>query len=192
MLAGQATRRLRRALVVEDHPELRTALVRFLRGRGLHVLEASSSREAISRLAPPLDLVLLDFGLPDGPAYPLLEATASASPAPIVIAMSVVATPEDAFRLARFGVHRFLQKPVALADLESAIRAACEEGPDLRPMAQRAVGHASLQDVQRRVRDAMIQEAVALARGNRSRAARLLRVSRQAVQQALRGSSQPS
>jgi DNA-binding NtrC family response regulator len=180
------SRRLRRVLVVEDHRELRALLARFLRERGLHVLEACSAREAMRMLAPPPDLILLDVRLPDGSVFPVLEASASLWPAPIKIALSGAATPEDAFRLARYGVRRYLQKPVSLAALEEAIAAACEEQPDLRPLVQDSVGHVSVRELQRDVRSVMLRQAMAIAKGNRSNTARLLRVSRQAVQQFLR------
>lgn len=172
--------------MVEDHTELRAGIVRFLRDRGLHVLEAGSAHEAIARLAPPPDLVVLDFCLPDGTAFSLLEALSSCAPAPIKIVLSGLATPEDAFRLARYGVHCYLQKPASLAALERAIQSALAERPDLHAILRASVGHAPLRDVQRDVREVMTREALAVARGNRSRAARLLQVSRQAVQQILR------
>jgi DNA-binding NtrC family response regulator len=76
-------------------------------------------------------------------------------------------------------------KPLHRDSLSSVIQAALEEPPPLDALASSFVGYASLPDVQGRVRKAMLDQAMALSEGNRSRAAELLGVSRQAVQQSL-------
>ena len=117
----------------------------------------------------------------------MLEHARSLSPAPICIALSGAASPEDAFRLAQYGVRDFLQKPVGLGELWDAIQRAAVKPPDLAPFVQQAVGHLSLKQLTGQVRDEAIKEALASARGNRTGAARILQVTRQAVQQILRG-----
>jgi DNA-binding NtrC family response regulator len=184
-----ALRRIRRALVVEDDAALRAAISHLLRSRGISVAEAASAREAIALLAPAPDLVFADIHLAGGLAFPLFEAAMSLSPAPIRIAISGVATAEESFRLSRYGVRRYLQKPVTLARIWAEIQAAREEPPDLRSLVQDAVGHVSLRELQRKLRLVMLEQALGLAKGNRSGAARLLRVSRQAVQQVVRRST---
>jgi DNA-binding NtrC family response regulator len=181
---------MRSALLVEDEPALRAALATLMRSRGLTVMEAASARDAIALLVHAPDLVIADVRLAGDSAFPLFEATMSLSPAPIKIAISGVATPEESFRLARYGVRRYLQKPVTLAAIWSAIQSARQEPPDLRALVQDSVGHVSLRELQAHLRQLMFRQALGLAKGNRSGAARLLRVSRQAVQQLLR-STQP-
>jgi DNA-binding NtrC family response regulator len=56
----------------------------------------------------------------------------------------------------------------------------------LGTLAAAQVGHESLQRVQASVKRAMVERALALAADNRTNAARLLGVSRQAVQQMIR------
>jgi DNA-binding NtrC family response regulator len=179
-------RRLRRALVVEDDERLRLAIARMLRGRGVAVLEAGTAREAIAHLISAPDLVLADVRLPDQPAVAIFRACALLWPAPIRIALSARASPAEAFALGRLGVRRYLQKPVSLARIWEEIHAASSEPPDLQPLVQDSVGHVSVRELQRSVRDVMFRQAMAIARNNRTRAARLLRVSRQAVQQVVR------
>lgn len=179
-------RRIRRALVVEDDAALRSAIAKLMRSRGIAVSEAASAREAIGLLSSAPDLVLADVRLKGDSAFPLFEAAMALSPAPIRIAISGVATAEESFRLARYGVRRYLQKPVSLARIWAEIQAAREETPDLRSLVQDSVGHVSLREFQRKLRLVMLEQALGLAKGNRSGAARLLRVSRQAVQQVVR------
>ena len=63
-----------RILVVEDEPELRASITRFLSCFDCDVAEAGSGREALeaaARHAP--DLIILDFGLPDMNGFELLR-----------------------------------------------------------------------------------------------------------------------
>jgi DNA-binding NtrC family response regulator len=183
---ARTVRRIRRVLLVEDEASLRSAIARMLQSRGITVIEAASAREAIDRLAPAPDLIFADVHLAGDSAFKLLEAAMALSPAPIRIAISGVATAAESFRLARFGVRRYLQKPVSLAQIWAEIEAAREEPPDLRTLAQESVGHFSLREFQKKLRLVMLEQALGLAKGNHSGAARLLRVSRQAVQQVVR------
>ena len=180
------SRRLRSALVIEDDPTLRAALATFLRTKDLRVATAGSAAEAIVQLRGRPDLILLDVMLPDGDVFTVLERAQKLAPAPIRIAMSGEATAEAAFKLAAYGVRRFLQKPVSLAAIWNAVCEANQEAPDLAPFVQESVGHVSLKDLTGNVRAAAIEQALAIARGNRTRAARILRVTRQAVQQMVR------
>jgi DNA-binding NtrC family response regulator len=187
---GEAMGRLlRSALVIDDDPTLRAALATFLREQHLRVGTAASAAEAIEQLRAKPDLVLLDVRLPDGDAFTVLEHARRLAPAPIRIALSGEASPEDAFRLAEYGVRNFLQKPVGLGELWDAILSAAERPPDLAPLVQQTVGHLSLRQLTTKVREEAIKQALARARGSRTGAARILKVTRQAVQQMLRPSA---
>ena len=179
-------RRVRSALVVDDDPALRAGIAAFLRSQGMRVATAASAAEAVAQLRGRPDVVVLDVRLPDGDAFTVLEYARRLAPAPIRIALSGAATPEDAFRLAQHGVRSFLQKPASLDDIWDAIQSAAEEPPDLKPLVQQVVGHVSLRELTTQVRDEAIKQAIASARGNRTGAARILQVTRQAVQQMLR------
>jgi DNA-binding NtrC family response regulator len=180
------SRTVRSALVVEDDPDLRTGIATFLRQKGLRVGTATTAGDAIAQLSGRPDVILLDVRLPDSSAFEVLEAAHGVWPAPLRIALSGAATPEETFRLSRYGVRRFLQKPVSLAQIWEAIQSAADEAPDLQPVVQDAIGHRSLREITNEVRDVAIRQAVSIARGNRSRAARILQVTRQAVQQMMR------
>ena len=179
-------RRLRTALVVDDDPTLREGIAEFLRSQKLHTVTAASASEAIAHLRARPDLLVLDVRLPDGDAFTVLEHARRLVPAPVRVALSGEASTEESFRLAKYGVLDFLQKPVGLDELWDAIQSAAEKPPDLAPIVQQAVGHHSLKQLMTLVRDEAIKQALASARGNRTGAARILQVTRQAVQQMLR------
>jgi two-component system, response regulator RegA len=173
-------------LIVEDNDSLREAMAAGVRQLGAEVLEAATCAEAIARLgerAP--DLVIADVCLPDGSALALFEATRRLAPEPLEIAISGAASAEQAFELAQLGVRAYLAKPFLLKDLEDTIERVRAEPPPLDPIVRAAVGRFPLRIVTSRVRNVMIDEALARSQGSRSAAARLLAVSRQAIQQAL-------
>ncbi len=179
-------RKLERVLIVEDNDALRAAMARVVRSWGAQAIEAGTVREAKTHLRPPPDLVVVDVRLPDGTAFSVLEAISGVWPAPVKVAISGKASPEEAFRLAQQGVRAYLSKPLSLGDLRAAVEAACREAPLIEPLVAESVGYVPMRELQRRVRSAMIHQALALNQGSRSGAARLLDVSRQALQQILR------
>lgn len=182
-------RKLERVVVVEDDAVLRGSIARVVESWGLRAEQAATAAEARSMLAGPPgpDLMIVDVHLPDDTAFELIEETRALTPAPIVVVMSGKASPDEAFRLAQQGVRAYLAKPLSLDELEQAVMAACAEPPSLEPLISASVGHIPMRELQRQVRSVMVKEALALASGSRSGAARLLEVSRQAVQQIVRG-----
>jgi len=181
-------RRYSRAVVVEDEVELRTAVARIIRRRFTDVGEAGSVAEAKALLgaAPPPELVIIDVRLPDDSAFAVLDQAARLSPAPIILAMSGKASADEAFRLAQRGVRGYLPKPFSSRQLVSSLDAAFREMPPLEPVIAAWVGHVPMRELQQEVRRVMVREALARTEGSRSGAARLLWVTRQAVQQIVR------
>lgn len=180
-------RTIARVLIVEDNVPLRAAIARRFVQWGATPVEAGTVQEALDCLDPTPDLIIIDVCLPDQPATTLLEAAANLWPVPLKIAISGLASPEQAFRLAQLGVRDFLSKPFSLDDLTATVEAACEKAPDVEHLITDAVGHVPMREVQGKVRSAMVKQALALTDGSRTGAARLLAVSRQAVQQFVRG-----
>jgi DNA-binding NtrC family response regulator len=182
----KATIAIKRALIVEDNASLRAAIARIASQLAGEVIEAGTAREAIEWLNTSPDLIIADVCLPDGSALSIFEAARDLVPAPIKIGISGQASAEQAFELARLGVRAYLAKPFTLHELAAAIERIRTEAPSLEPIARAAVGRVPLREVTARVRNVMIDEALARTHGSRSGAARLLDVSRQAVQQSIR------
>jgi DNA-binding NtrC family response regulator len=143
-------------------------------------------RSAETELEGHPDVVLVDVWLPDGSGQRVIERAVRLRPAPAVIAMSGHASAEEAFELARAGARRYLAKPIALEDLMRSIDEALADRPDLSPMVAAHVGHTPLREVIDQVRDTMFEEALARKGGSRTGAAKVLGVTRQAVQQVAR------
>lgn len=162
-----------------------------MRSLGTQVLEAGTVAEARSLLSQPPGVLIVDVRLPDAPVFALLEEIVRLWPRPVVVAISGRASAEEAFRLARYGVRIYLEKPLSLDQLGEAVESACRGAGStdsvlLDFLVSVCVGAVSLREMQDSVRHAMIRQALALSQGSRAGAARLLDVSRQAVQQMLR------
>jgi two-component system, response regulator RegA len=177
---------LKRVLIVEDDDALRRSLARVVRQWGAQVSEAGSVNEGVELLQENPDLLITDVALPDGDAFMLLERAAARRPAPVAIAVSGQTSTEDAFRLAQLGCRAFLEKPFDLDRLAERIEKALSEAPRIDALVAASVGRTPMRELQTEVRRVMVEQALAKAEGSRSGAARLLSVSRQAVQQMVR------
>jgi DNA-binding NtrC family response regulator len=147
---------------------------------------AHSVQEGLQLLETDPRLVIVDVRLPDGRALDLVERAVQHRPAPVVVAMSGMASPEESFELAQAGVRAYVAKPIDVDEFTERIEAALNGAPQLDSFVAASVGHRPLRAVQGEVRQVMVDQALALSDGSRSGAARLLRISRQAVQQMLR------
>jgi two-component system response regulator RegA len=183
------TRPLRRVLIVEDDRALCAAIARLARDWGTEVWQAHSVSEATRLMAQHPDLMIIDVRLPDGDAFDLVELASRSKPAPVVVATSGQASAEEAFRLGQLGVRAYVSKPFSGESLSAEVEAALRAKPSLEPWITGQVGQTPLREVQNEVRRVMFDQALALSDGSRSGAARLLHVSRQAVQQVMRDRS---
>lgn len=180
-------REIRRALVVATDTNLRSTLLDFLHAKfRAEISTATDVGRALDELGHSPDLLVLQLPLLGGEAVQVAEAAAFQHPAPIQIAIADAVSPEDAFRIGRVGVAALLARPLSLTALSDALAAALRTPPDLGPVLKASVGQRPLRDVQHEVRRVMVTEAMARSGGSRGGAGRLLKVSRQAVQQALR------
>lgn len=179
-------REIRRVLLVDDDEALRSAVARGLRTAGRTIDAVGTCREALAALEHGYDLVLLDVRLPDGSGVQVAEAAETMQPSPLIVVVSGEASAQEAFKLAQLGVLQFVSKPFSLDELVAAIDLVHHARVELAPIVRSYVGHADLRDVQDNVRRAMVEQALALANGNRSVAAKLLRVTRQAIQKYVR------
>jgi DNA-binding NtrC family response regulator len=180
---------VQRLLVVEDDPSLVRALVDALAPWANERRSCGTAEAAIRMLADwKPELVVLDFKLPDGTALSVLEHCELLRPRPAIIGISGAATPDEAFRLAQQGVNAYLAKPLDWNDLNATVQRVLSSPPDAEPLVRNSVGKVSLRKMQSQVRGTMLNEALARSGGNLTRAAQLLGVTRQALQNIIKRS----
>jgi two-component system, response regulator RegA len=180
--------RVRHLLIVEDDPELSSVLVQAMTPYvdAVHTAGTLAAAREILR-ALPIDGMLLDLCLPDGQSVTLLDDIREKKPFPHVVALSGSALPEETFRMAQAGVRAFVAKPVSLARLVALWQQTLAEPPGIEPFVRGSVGRVSMMNVESSVREAMVGEALARAKGSVRGAARLLQISRQLLQHIVRG-----
>jgi CheY-like chemotaxis protein len=131
-VTGAAPRAAARILLVEDDP-LNRALVRAVLARSddpelraACLVEAGDLAQARAALTgPPVDVVLLDMGLPDGSGIELLAELrhAHGGRPPAVVAVTGASAPEQASEAIAAGCREVLAKPYAAADLRTVLAA---------------------------------------------------------------------
>jgi DNA-binding response OmpR family regulator len=115
-------------LVVEDEPRIADFLAKGLRRQGYDVQCAYSGSEALEwtgreDAAEPIDLIVLDLGLPDIDGLDVLrELKARGSDVPVVV---LTARTEESDRAAalQLGAVEYLTKPLPFPDLLGRVRA---------------------------------------------------------------------
>lgn len=184
-----------RVLLVEDNDDLRRAIAsdavgwsrHIAPGRGaVEVDEASDERTAIERLAARPELVIVDVTLRDGSGVGVVRAARAMDAPGVFVAISGTASAADGFALAELGVRAYLAKPFTTDELRETVRAALEERPDPTSTAADQVGRTAMHIVQDRVRRDMLSQALERTHWNFSQSAKLLGVTRQAIQQMVR------
>lgn len=112
----------KRVLVVNDHFEVRSVITEFLRRRGLiaiPVRDAASARVVCERIE--LDLVLLHMIVLDLGEAALIRQVKLLRPAPPIVVVSAVMTPELERDCRALAVDEVLVKPIVLRPLERVI-----------------------------------------------------------------------
>ena len=113
-------------LVVDDESLLRWSLRERLTKEGYDVLEAGSAAEAFDQLRGDVDLVLLDFKLPDGNGIDVLRRVKERSPDILVILMTAFSTVENAVEAMKLGAYHYVNKPFNLDEVVLLVEKALE------------------------------------------------------------------
>lgn len=118
------TKRRLTVLVVDDEALLRWSIAELLRRGGHAVLQATSAadvRDAMSRSSERIDVVLLDYRLPDSDGLRLLEEVRRRLPQAAVVIMTAFGTPEMVQGALDRGAYRVLSKPFDMHDVEALV-----------------------------------------------------------------------
>lgn len=115
-------------LVVDDEIGIRELLSEILSDEGYGVLLAGNASAARAAMNQHPDLVLLDIWMPDNDGISLLKEWSSSGQltAPVIM-MSGHATLDTAVEATKFGAVDFLEKPIALSRLISAVKEALQK-----------------------------------------------------------------
>jgi putative two-component system response regulator len=129
-------RQVGNVLVVDDEPELRSALRRILVTAGHSVLEARSASEALAALSQSrLDVVVLDLGLPDGSGFDVLKAVKASGSATSVLVFTASNASEDMHEALRLGAAGYVRKPADALTVEAQVSMALGRARVASPLA---------------------------------------------------------
>ena len=119
-------------LLIEDDELVRDAMTRLFVREGYLVLTASTGHDAIGVLrtpSSPIDVVLLDVGLPDVSGADLCARLRQFFPNLPVVVCTGAASQEEADELRQLGITHFFCKPIAMSELVAAVRSAVIDCP---------------------------------------------------------------
>ena len=113
-------------LVVDDEPLIRFALNDRLTADGYRVVEAETAAEAVAKSRDGVDLVLLDYKLPDGDGLSVLKRIKEHDPDTLVILLTAHTGVEIAVEAMKQGAYHYANKPFNLDEISILVAKALE------------------------------------------------------------------
>jgi DNA-binding NtrC family response regulator len=113
-------------LVVDDEALIRWSLSERLKSEGYEVLEADTGRAALERVGDGVDLVLLDYRLPDTDGVTVLRKIKEFDQDILVVLLTAYANVETAVEAMKLGAYHFANKPFNLDDVAATVARALE------------------------------------------------------------------
>ena len=113
-------------LVVDDEALIRWSLSERLQSEGYEVLEADTGKAALEKLPEGVDLVLLDYRLPDTDGVSVLRKVKEFDQDVLVILLTAYASVETAVEAMKLGAYHFANKPFNLDEISATVERALE------------------------------------------------------------------
>jgi two-component system response regulator AtoC len=113
-------------LVVDDEQLIRWSLKDRLSEEGYRIIEADTAASAISRSEEGVDLVLLDYKLPDGDGLQVLKKLKERDPDVLVILLTAFSSIETAVEAMKHGAYHFANKPFNVDEIALLVDKALE------------------------------------------------------------------
>ena len=113
-------------LVVDDEQLIRWSLAEHLKADGLDVVEAETGQQALDRFGPDVDLVLLDYRLPDSDGLRVLKKMKAAQPDVPIILLTAFSSIETAVEAMKHGAYHYANKPFNLEEIALVVAKALE------------------------------------------------------------------
>ena len=115
-----------RILIVDDEQLIRWSLAERLRAEHYEIVEASTAEQALQRFTDDIDIVLLDYKLPDMDGLTVLRRMKEREPDILVIMLTALANVEMAVEAMKLGAYHFANKPFDLDDVAFVVSRALE------------------------------------------------------------------
>jgi two-component system, NtrC family, response regulator AtoC len=113
-------------LVVDDEALIRWSLTERLKSEGYQVLEADTGASALEKVHEGVDLVLLDYKLPDTDGVSVLRKIKQHNQDILVILLTAYASVETAVEAMKLGAYHFANKPFNLDEVAAIVERALE------------------------------------------------------------------
>jgi DNA-binding NtrC family response regulator len=117
---------LRRILVVDDEDLIRWSLAERLRADGHEVIDAATATDAVEKAQAGVDLVLLDYKLPDDDGLSVLRKIRELDPDTLVIMLTAHKGVETVVDAMKAGAFDYATKPFDLDDVAVRVSRALE------------------------------------------------------------------